>query len=174
MDQHALELSTTTTSILSTNSLSLENQVNTHRAFLRAPPTVQQLAHRHRGARLLCAFMVIAALSLQTCEFTPQVIDSTRGWSDALAERITHTDLLAMVAAVNVCVNMHCTLGQRYLYSLPQLLEAFAAQLSRSSPCAAAALQDEHFIPIVHQEFSLLQQPGYELTILTPTEGIEI
>ena len=53
-----------------------------------------------------------------------------------MAERITHTDLLAMVVAVYIYVKLRYTPGQRYLHSLPQLLEAFAAQLLRRSPHA--------------------------------------
>ena len=35
----------------------------------------------------------------QTCEFALQVIDSTQSWSITVAERITHTELLAVVAS---------------------------------------------------------------------------
>ena len=64
-------------------------------------------------------------------------------------------------------VKLLFTLGQRYFHSLPQLLEAFAAQLFTKKPtCTAQTLQDEHVIQqVVHQELSLLQQPLYEVAI---------
>ena len=86
-------------------TLSISNvKVYTQRAILQAPPTVPQLTHRQRGARLLRALMVKAVLPRQTCEFTLSQ-RLTQGWSNAVAERITHADL----------------------HSPPQLLEACAA-----------------------------------------------
>ena len=92
----------------------------------------------------------------------------TQGWSNAVAERITHTDLLAMVAAVYIYVKLRFTPEQRYFHNLPQRLEAFTAQHLRRSPFAAPALRGEHVVQqAVHQEFSLLQQRGFEVEILT-------
>ena len=80
-------------------------------------------------------------------EFSLQVIDLTQSWPDAATEQITHTDFLATVAAVNIFVKLRFTPEQRYPHRLPQQLEAFGA---------------------------LLQQLGYDLAILTPTEWMEI
>ena len=175
---HALELEdlfddNSVSSYTVTHSLNLERQVCTQRAFLQAPPAVSHVTHRQRGARLLRALVVTGTLPPQTCEFTLQVIDVTQGWSNAVAERINHTDLLAMVAAVYVFVELRYTPKQRYLRSLCQGLEAFAALLSRRSLYAAPALRDEHIVrQIVHQEISPRQHLEYEVAILTPIEWI--
>ena len=132
----------------------------TQRACHQATLALPQLAHRQRGAPLLCALMVTAALPLQTCNFTLQIIDLTQGWSNAVAERTPDTDRLAVVAAVHIDVKLHFTPQQRYLHSRPQQPKAFAAQRLRRSPYAAPALRGEHIIQqVFHQEFSLLQQP---------------
>ena len=89
-----------------TNSLNLEREVHTQRALLQAPPTVPQLARRKRGARLPRALMVTAALPHETCQFSLQVIDLTQGWSNAVTEQITHTDLLAIIAVVSIYVKL--------------------------------------------------------------------
>ena len=90
---------------------------------------------RHRQFRK-CALMVAAALPPQTREFTLQVIDLTQGWSNAVADSITHTDLLATVAAVSIYVTLRFTPGQRNLHRLPQLLEAFcSAALAKKPTC---------------------------------------
>ena len=126
---------------------------------------------RERRVQLLRGLMVTAARPRWTCEYALQVIDLTQGWSNAVAERITHTDLLAVVAAVHIFVKLRYTPWQRYLHCLPQLLEGFTAQLLRRSPCAVPTRRGEHIIQqIVHQEFSLLQQLGYEVAILMPRE----
>ena len=39
-----------------------------------------------------------------TCELTRQAMDFIQGWSNAVADRFTHTDLLAMVAAVFIFI----------------------------------------------------------------------
>ena len=70
-----------------------------------------------------------------------------QGWSKAVAERITHTHHLAVVAAVYIYNKLRFTPGQRYLHSLPQLLECSKpSQLSRRSPYAAPARRDGHII----------------------------
>ena len=52
-------------------------------------------------------------------------------------------------------------------------LQASAAQLLQRGPHAVPAIRGEHIIQqVVHQEFCLLQQLGYELAIITPTELI--
>ena len=99
MEQHALELEdlfddNRISFHTVTNSLTLERQVYTQRAFLQASPAAPQLSRRPRGARLLCALMVTAALPHHTCVFTLQVVDLTQEWSNAAAERITHMDFL--------------------------------------------------------------------------------
>ena len=82
-----------------------------------------------------------------TCECTPQVID------------LTH--FLAMVVAVYIHATLRFTPGQRCVHGFLQLLKACATQLLRRSHHAAPALRGEHIIqPVVHQEFSLLQQTG--------------
>ena len=128
MDQLALELE----DLFDENSdSSYSHQLSQSRAsdihaafFLQTPPTAPQLANRQRGAQLLRAIMVTAALPSRTCDFTLQVIDLTQGGSNAVVERVTHADLLAMVAAVYIYVKVRYTTGQRNLHSLLQLLEA--------------------------------------------------
>ena len=80
MDQHALELEdlfddNSVSSYTATNSLNHEREVYTQRACLQASPSVSQLAHRQRGARLLRALVVSDALPPQALECTPQVTD---------------------------------------------------------------------------------------------------
>ena len=109
MDHHALELGdlcddNSVSSYTVTDSLNLQGELYTRRAFLQAPPAGPHLVHRQRGARLLRALMVTAALPLQTRDFTLQVIDLTQGWSNAVAERVARADFLAVVAAV--CINV--------------------------------------------------------------------
>ena len=67
MNQHALELEdlfddNSVSSYTVTNSLNLERQVYTQRAFLQAPFAVPQLALRQRGAWPELALVVTAAL----------------------------------------------------------------------------------------------------------------
>ena len=126
---------------LSTLSLFQQRQfLHSHQlSESRAPPTVPQFAHWQRGAQLLRALVVTAALPSQTCEFTLQFIDLTF-WQSILL----HTDLLAMVAAVYIYIKLRNTPEQRYLHNLPPLLEAVAVQLLRRRPNSAPALRDEH------------------------------
>ena len=56
--------------------------------------------------------MVTAAVPPQSCEFTLQVIDLTQGWSNAVADRITHTDQLAMAAVAYIHGKLRYTPGQ--------------------------------------------------------------
>ena len=82
---------------------------------------------------------------------------------------------VAVISAVYIYVKLPFTPGQRYFHSLLQLLEAFAVQLSRRSPCAAPALRvNKSFSKSFTKNLSLQQQRGYELAILTPTEWIEM
>ena len=99
MDQHTLEVENLFDDN-SVSSLNLEREMYTQHPFLQAPPPVPQLAYWQRCARLLRALTVTAALPSQTYDLTLQVIDLTQGLSNAVAESITHRDLLALVAAV--------------------------------------------------------------------------
>ena len=128
------------------------------RALLRAPPAVPQWAHRQGGVPLLRALMLTAAFTHQKCECT--LNESPTQTSSRWSQPSTSTSSCASPP------------GQRYLHSLPQLLEAFAAQLLRRSPYAAPALRDEHIIRhIVHQEISLLQQESTMWQSLRPWSG---
>ena len=79
-----------------------------------------------------------------------------------MAVRITHADLLAMIAAV-------------YTYVLPQVPDASAAQLLLRSQYAAPALRGEQIVQQdSDQEFKMVQQFGNGFAILTPPEWIDI
>ena len=86
------------------------------------------MANRLRGTQRPRALTNTFALPGGTREFSLQVIDLAQGWS---------VTVLAMVAGGYIYVKLHFTPGQEYAHALPELLDAFAAQLERESRAAS-------------------------------------
>ena len=123
-------------------------------SFLRAPPTVSEVANRL--AQLPRALTVAYALRDGTCEFLLQVSDLA---SDAVTAICPQNSSLWWQASASTEVPSRIT----------QLPGAFRALLARE-PHGVPALHEEQD---VHQEFFLLQL-WYELAMLmTPSEWIE-
>ena len=178
MDQHALELEDlfqdrSVSSYTVTNSLNLEREVYTQRAFLQAPPTLPQMANRQRGAQLQRSHTVACAFPHHTREISHQVIDFTQGWFDAVTEQVTHTDLLIMVAAVYIYVKPRFVPKEKDPHILPQQLEASAALQLQRRPHTCQALRGDHTVQlVVHQEFNVLQQLGYSFPFSFTYEAV--
>ena len=130
------------------------------------------MVNRQRGTRLLRSLTVAYALPDRTFEFSLQVVDLTQGWSDAMTEQIAYADLLAMVAAVYIHLGLRFTTKQRHTGALSPtargLCSAATKKISRRSSPSRRTQQ------VAQQEICPLQQLGYELAILTPTEWMEL
>ena len=72
---------------------------------------------------------VTYALQVQTDEFAPQAIDLTQTWSTEVTDYFEYDDFPAMVAAVNIYVELHLLRSKGTPRSLRELLPAFAALL---------------------------------------------
>ena len=102
-------------------------------------------------------------------------IDLTQIWSKEVTGTIEYDDLLAMAAVVCFHIKPHFTPQQRYIRSLPELLTALAAPLFRRQPDDVQELHNGHTIQqVVHREFRILQPLGYDVTVLTPMDWIDI
>ena len=92
-------LSTTASVLTVTYSLNHERLVFTQALFFKRllEPSLRSDTHFRTGP----------------VNFQLEVIDWTHGWSDTVTEQITHTDLLAVIAAVHISVKLHFTSQQR-------------------------------------------------------------
>ena len=104
-----------------------------------------------------------------TREFSLQFTHLAQSWSDTVSAQLPLTGLLAMVASVYIHVKLHFTLGQLYPRTLPQLLDAVAAELRRE-PHAFLVFQE---VQAILQESYLMQRVGFEVAILAPSEWVE-
>ena len=175
MNQHALELEGLfedhgVCSRAVTNSPDLEHVVY----LVQPPPAALQLTNRQRGAQFLLDLTVTYARLAQTIEFALQVIGWTQVWPNETSGIIEYDDLLALLAAVYIHIELHFTPQQRHPRSFLGLLTAFAAQLLRRQLDDVPELHNSYTIQqIVHTGFRILRQLGYEVAILTPMNWID-
>ena len=93
-------------------------------------------------------------------------------WSNRDFGAVDSDDLLALAAAVCMYIKLHLSLQQQYPHSLPELLTAFTAG---RKPDGVPVLHNAFTIQrVVHSEFRMLQQLGYQLTTLTPMAWVDI
>ena len=107
-----------------------------------------QLTSRRRGDQLLHAVTDRIALPNGSCEFTLQIIDSVHGWSDAVG--------VYSRSSWAICVGR-----------APGRLRSSGERCAQ----ATTAIQKSQ---VLHQEALLLQQVGYALATLAPSEWVEI
>ena len=111
MDQHVLDLEDVfeehiVSSYTVATSLNIEYAVFRLHGLIGAPPTAPQEANRLRGTQFLRALTEAFALPGGTREFSLHIINLVHGWSCTEC-LISPTDLLAMVASVNINAKLH-------------------------------------------------------------------
>ena len=97
-------------------------------------------AHYLSDLAFACAFPPI------TGELALQVFDLPHIWSSSVSNVIEPGDVLAVAAAVFMFIKLHLSPQQRYPRTLPELLTAVAALLTRRQPNDAAVLHNAHTI----------------------------
>ena len=148
-----------------TDSLVLECVVHGQRALIQPLPTTLQLDNRQKRLHLLLNLAVTYAFPAHTSEFAFQILDLTHVWSNRDSGIVDSDDLLALDAAVYMYIKLHLSPQQRHPHSLPELLAAFAALFVRRQPDAVPGLHSASAVQrVVHAEFRMLQQLGYELS----------
>ena len=108
-----------------------------------------------------------------------QIFDLTHGRSNSASGLVEFDepsdDLLALAAAVCMYIKLHFSPQQRYPRRFAKVLTAFAALLVRRQPEDVPELHNAYTIyQVVHTELRMLQQLGYERTIPTPMNWIDI
>ena len=137
--------------------------------FSKRPPAVPQLAHNQRGTRLLWALIGDSRTPGPQLEFyTSHRLDTglaqRSGDYPHRPSRHDRSRLLRRQAARH-------SKAEVPPQSTSTTRSLFVVQLLRRRPRRRSG---QIIRQVVHQEFNLLQQLGYELAILTPTEWIEI
>ena len=133
-------------------SLSLDPAIYERRALVQPHLFALQFTNRQRGARFLSDLVVTFALLPHTSEFSLQLLDLTRVYSDS--DVIDLDDILALIAAVYVFIKLNLSPQQRYPRTLPELLAAVAELLTRQQPDDVPVLHKTSTIQhITHTEF---------------------
>ena len=134
----------------------------------QAKPT-EDRRHSYLDLAVACAFPPHAS------GFTLQVLDLAHIWSDSDTDVIDLDDTLALSAAVHMFIKLNLLPGQRYLHTLPELLTAVAALLTRHQPDDVPVLHTARTIQqITHVQFRILELLEFDLATLTPAAWVEI
>ena len=96
------------------DSLALDRVLYEQRTLAEPLPSALQLVNRQKEVHFLSGLAVAYAVPPHTSEFTLQIPDLTHIWSGSNSHVIELDDILALAAAVYMCITLHLSLQQRY------------------------------------------------------------
>ena len=115
-----------------TDSLALERMLCERRALAQPPPSaLQSVTRQKRRVHFLLDLAVANAFPPHAGEFALQVFDLTHIWSRSDSDVIAPDDIHALTAAVYMFTKLHLSPQERDPRTLPELLTAVAAPLTR-------------------------------------------
>ena len=151
-------------------SLGFKYTVYTLQIVQDGVPTLTQLANRRRGTQLLHELTEKSRYQA----FLANSLCSSWTWRraglGATGAQSSHSDIVALVASVYAHIKLHRTPEREGPHTLPDLLRHLRRTVERCTSAIPARLESQ----VVHQEAFLLQQVGFELATLAPSEWIEI
>ena len=123
------------------------------------------MASRRRGACFLHALAERTALPGGARACTLQLVDLVKSWSGAPGSGVQslHSDLVAMTASVYIHIKLHFPWDE-------EVLDAFEKLTGKLQNLYQPYSEGQ----VVQQEAFLVQQVGFELAILAPSDWVEV